>query len=121
MTVIELQAMVEEEIASCLYRIQRNDQATFYEGKLAGLTLIREKLPALTNTTPLLSGNKIEWHFKEGASCYTDDFWYDLTDGGYIEPEKILVNQEQITQLRAAIDLVRSLQRTVEARDENGW
>mgnify|MGYP000892806143 FL=1 len=27
-----------------------------------------------------------EWAFKEGIEVLSDEFWYDLTDGGYIGP-----------------------------------
>ena len=48
MTLIELQLMVEEQIVLCLEHIRRDEQTTFYEGKLSGLTLMREKLRLLT-------------------------------------------------------------------------
>lgn len=28
--------------------------------------------------------------FKKDAKIVTDDFWYDLTDGGFIKPEDVL-------------------------------
>ena len=36
----------------------------------------------------------INWKFKENAELQgsTDGFWYDITDGGYIEPELLLDN-----------------------------
>ena len=62
----------------------------------------------------------MEWNFKEGVEIYTEEFWYDLTDGGYIKPENVLADEEQITKLQAAIDLVRSFERAIDERmDEN--
>ena len=61
----------------------------------------------------------MEWNFKEGVEVFTEEFWYDLTDGGYIEPENVLADEEQIAKLQAAIDLVRSFERAIDARSEN--
>ena len=52
----------------------------------------------------------MKWVFKENVNCYTEEFWYDLTDGGYIIPEKLLANSEQITKLNEAISIVRSFE-----------
>lgn len=61
----------------------------------------------------------MEWKFKDGVDVYTEEFWYDLTDGGYIKPENVLSDNEQITKLREAIDLVRSFERAIDERNEN--
>lgn len=44
MTIEELKVLVEDEIMSCLGHIRRGESVIFYEGKLSGLTLMREKL-----------------------------------------------------------------------------
>lgn len=61
--------------------------------------------------------NNPEWKLKEGITlddiCNINDddgFWYDITDGGYIEPEDILADKEQIKKLKEAIKLVRSFE-----------
>lgn len=36
----------------------------------------------------------------------TEDEWYALAYGGYIDPEKILADREQLEELLRAIDLV---------------
>ncbi len=36
------------------------------------------------------------------------DFWYDLTDGGWIKPEKLLTDPEQIKAVNEAIELLKS-------------
>jgi hypothetical protein len=37
----------------------------------------------------------------------TDDFYYDLFYGGYIDPEKLLKNQEDIDKVKDAINTIR--------------
>ncbi len=39
--------------------------------------------------------------------CYTDEPWYDLTDGGYIEPEDLLDDHDEAVKVNEAIALVR--------------
>ena len=41
---------------------------------------------------------------KEIKPFYTEDFWFDLYISGYIEPEKILVNEEDIKRVREAME-----------------
>lgn len=36
----------------------------------------------------------------------SNGFWYDITDGGYIKPEDILVDQERASKLNEAIKLL---------------
>lgn len=61
--------------------------------------------------------NNTEWKLKEGITlddvCNINDddgFWYDITDGGYIDPEDILGDEKQIKKLKEAIKLVRSFE-----------
>lgn len=61
----------------------------------------------------------MEWNFKEGVEIFTEEFWYDLTDGGYIKPEEVLADKEQVAKLQAAIDLVRSFESAIDERSEN--
>ena len=37
-----------------------------------------------------------------------EDFWYDLTDGGYINPENTLVEEKDIEKIN---DAIRTLQK----------
>ena len=58
-----------------------------------------------------------DWKFKKDAEPVTsDDFWYDLTDGGYIKPELLLEEIEQIHELEKAIKTIRSFE--MEAEEE---
>lgn len=61
--------------------------------------------------------NKTDWKLKEGitlddiCNIFEDDgFWYDIANGGYIEPEDILCDEEQIKKLKEAIELVKSFE-----------
>lgn len=36
----------------------------------------------------------------------SEDFWYDLFDGGYINPEQILEDQESIEKINKAIEVL---------------
>lgn len=45
--------------------------------------------------------------YKETKIETTDGFWYDITDGGYIKPEEVLVDQERAQKLNDAITLLR--------------
>ena len=48
---------------------------------------------------------------KKDAELICDcDWWYDLTDGGYIKPEKILEDPKDIEKVLAAIKIVREFQ-----------
>ncbi len=62
----------------------------------------------------------MEWKFLDGVDIYTEEFWYDLTDGGYIKPADILADPEQITKLSEAIDLVYSFEKAFDEKMEEG-
>ena len=50
----------------------------------------------------------MEWKFKKDIEPQgsSDGFWYDITDGGYIRPEEILDDEEQVEKVNAAVDLL---------------
>jgi hypothetical protein len=54
--------------------------------------------------------------FIEGIRVETDDFWYDLTDGGYIKPENILLDDEDIEKIKNAIHLLIEWKRQMGSR-----
>lgn len=60
----------------------------------------------------------INWEFKEDAEPQggSDGFWYDITDGGYINPEEVLREESQIVSLKRAIETVKSFERALEAK-----
>jgi len=45
--------------------------------------------------------------FKKGAQVTVSDTYYDLFDGGYIKPEKLLKNKEDVEKVKAAVKLVK--------------
>lgn len=61
--------------------------------------------------------NDYFWVFKENAEPQgsSDGFWYDITDGGYIEPSAVLSDVNQIKKLQEAINIVRSFELALKA------
>jgi hypothetical protein len=53
--------------------------------------------------------NQVQFEFKKQEEPIpVGDFWYDLTDGGYIKPEKLLTNPDQIKLVKDAIALLKA-------------
>lgn len=55
----------------------------------------------------------IDWKLKKFIPTYdieNNDFWYDLTLGGYLKPEDYLSDGSQINKLEDAINIVRSFE-----------
>lgn len=51
----------------------------------------------------------IEWSFTPDARKESsDDDWYAITLGGYIRPEEILTDPEQVEQVNEAVALLES-------------
>lgn len=48
--------------------------------------------------------------FKITKPIETDDFLYDLFEGGYIKPEKILVNTEDIEKVLDAVKTIKEFE-----------
>lgn len=44
--------------------------------------------------------------YKIKEAIQTSDFYYDITDGGYIRPAKILADQERAMEINKAIKVV---------------
>ena len=55
---------------------------------------------------------EIDWKIKKDAEPQgsSNGFWYDLTVGGYIKPEEILEDKNQLEKLEDALVLVRSFE-----------
>jgi len=51
---------------------------------------------------------------KQGVQISTSEFWYDLTNGGYIRPMEICENQEDAAQVIAAINVLEDFQSSCE-------
>lgn len=55
-----------------------------------------------------------KFKFKEGAKVNTtEEFWYALTDGGYIKPEDLLDDPKQIKALDAAIRRIKAFEQAL--------
>jgi len=54
----------------------------------------------------------MEWKFKKDAEPQgsSDGFWYDLMSGGYIRPQDILEDKEQLEKLNESIRVVSSFE-----------
>lgn len=55
---------------------------------------------------------------KEGLEVSTDDFWYDLTDGGYLKPEEICEDLTDAFKVKEAIAIVRDFEYSCEEQIE---
>ena len=56
----------------------------------------------------------MKWKINEDYDGYVgEEFWYDLTCGGYIDLDEILVDEKQKAKLQNAIDLVESFMNTI--------
>ena len=51
---------------------------------------------------------------KDGCAFSTNDFWYDLTVGGYLKPEEILESENDIKTVKEAIKIVVDFQSSCE-------
>lgn len=65
----------------------------------------------------------IQWEFIEDPpdQSHSEDDWYCLHDGGYIQPELVLANPEQVQRVREAeaiLDSFFTALRTVGIRTE---
>ena len=54
--------------------------------------------------------------FKKKVKISTDDFWYDLTDGGYITPEDVLVNENDVKKVKDALETLLLFQKEMETK-----
>jgi hypothetical protein len=60
--------------------------------------------------------------FKKDADCIpSSDFWYDLTNGGYFNPEDFLENEEDIQKVKEAVILLKQFKQELEDNDLIDW
>lgn len=55
---------------------------------------------------------------KKGLGISTGDFWYDLTDGGYIKPDKICKNPQDAKKVKEAIAIIKDFENSCEEQIE---
>jgi len=55
--------------------------------------------------------------FEKNARITTSDFWYDITDGGYIKPENLLENKADVLAVKKAIETLEDFRQSAEDQD----
>jgi hypothetical protein len=56
---------------------------------------------------------------KKNCEVYLkDDFWYDLTDGGYLKPEEICEDEEDVKRIKEAIAVLKDFYDSCEEQIE---
>jgi hypothetical protein len=48
---------------------------------------------------------------------HTDDFWYDLFHGGYIKPENLLQNKDDVAKIKDAMQLLLQFKEELEEKE----
>ncbi len=60
----------------------------------------------------------MEFKFKKKAKDHcqtgTNDFWYSLFDGGYVELDGILSDKDQLDEVKKSVHILRQLQEQLE-------
>ena len=56
---------------------------------------------------------------KTNLEIGSDDFWYDLTDGGYLDPYDICENKTDAEKVKNAIKIIKDFQDSCEEQIEN--
>lgn len=55
---------------------------------------------------------------KKDLEISTDEFWYDLSVGGYLNPEEICVNEEDVNKVNEAIKIIKDFEISCEKQIE---
>jgi len=55
---------------------------------------------------------------KQGLEVSTGEFWYDLTDGGYLNPKEICENYEDALEVLKAIKIIENFRDSCEEQIE---
>jgi len=55
---------------------------------------------------------------KEKCQASTAELWYDLTDGGYLDPDEILENPEDAKRVKDAIAVIKEFEESCEEQIE---
>lgn len=56
---------------------------------------------------------------KNNLQDSSSDFWYDLTDGGYLDPNKMCASKEDAKKVIDAIKVVKEFQDSCEEQIED--
>jgi hypothetical protein len=90
------------------------------------MTAGKDRSPGASDSVPgrrypgfiiYLKGGIVGWKFKEDAEAQGSSagFWYDVTDGGYINPAEVLADEDQIAKVNAAVKTLKSFEQALEA------
>jgi len=55
---------------------------------------------------------------KKDLEVSSSDFWYDLTDGGYIKPDEICASKKDAEAVKKAIEVLLDFQNSCEEQIE---
>jgi hypothetical protein len=55
---------------------------------------------------------------KKNLDITSDDFYYDLFDGGYITPREICKNLEDVKKIEEAIEIIKDFKESCEEQIE---
>jgi len=55
---------------------------------------------------------------KKGLDVHSGDFWYDLADGGYLDPAKICADKKDAAEVKKAIEVIKDFQTSCEEQIE---
>lgn len=55
---------------------------------------------------------------KDNCEASTMEFWYDLTDGGYLKPEEMLENPEDVKRVKDAIEVIKEFENSCDEQIE---
>jgi hypothetical protein len=55
--------------------------------------------------------------FKKDAEVTTSDFWYDLFEGGYIKPHKLLIDKSEADKVEEARKLLKQFKNSAYDQD----
>jgi len=55
---------------------------------------------------------------KEDLDNSTDDFWYDLTDGGYLDPDEMCASAKDAKKVKDAIAVLLEFRESCEEQIE---
>ncbi len=55
---------------------------------------------------------------KKGLKVSTGEFWYDLTLGGYLNPDEICENKEDAERVKEAVKVIRDFEKSCEEQIE---
>ena len=56
-------------------------------------------------------------NFKKDVEIITSDFWYDLFHGGYIKPEELLEDKNDIDNVKNAVEVLKKFYQSAQNND----